>query len=106
MKPLIGIGVVLGLILLWWFWPQKDKISDSEYEVAIALYRVCNQANDEGLARIETLIADAEGAEPDKEVSPLRSIVEMAKLGQWKDAARACREIMDNQVSMLITPMT
>jgi hypothetical protein len=99
-KPLIGIAVASCLILLWWFWPAKVELSDSEYEVAIALYRVCNQMNDDGLVRIENLLAETKGSEFDQQVSPLQSILDLAKLGRWKEASEACRLVLDDQVTM------
>lgn len=100
MKPLIGITVALVLISLWWLWPRKIELSDSEYEVAIALYRVCNQSSEEGLARIESLLAETQPPESDEEASPLQPIIELAKSGQWKDAAKGCRLVLDDQVTM------
>ena len=99
MKFRIAVVVAASALLsLWWFWPRKVSLSDSEYDVAMALYRVCNQSSEEGLAKIEFLLSETDGADSLDIDSPLPGIIEQAKLGRWEDAARSCRRILDDQV--------
>jgi hypothetical protein len=83
---------------VWWLWPQKCILSDSEYDIALALYRVCNQSSEDGLARIEILLFESERADSDGQSPQLKAIIAQAKAGKWKDAAKACRRILDDQV--------
>ncbi len=98
MKIRIAVVTVLVLITLWWMWPQKVVLSQSEYDIAVALYRVCNQSSDEGLAKVEALLAEAENAGPNGDDSSLQPIIATAKAGQWKAAAKACRRVLDDQI--------
>lgn len=98
MKIRIVLVAALAFISLWWMWPQKVALSQSEYDIAMALYRVCNQSSDEGLAKVEALLAEDENAGPNGNGSSLQPIIATAKSGQWKAAAKACRQVLDDQI--------
>ncbi|TWT66473.1 hypothetical protein [Allorhodopirellula solitaria] len=98
MKIGIAFASIVVLLAVWWLWPQRVELNESEYDFAMALYRVCNQSSDEGLIQIETLLDQEEQAHPSQEPSPLRPIIAAAKSGQWRDAAKACRQVLDDQV--------
>lgn len=105
MKTRVGIVVALLILLsLWWLWPRKSTLSDSEYDIALALYRVCNQSSEEGLARIEVLLSELEGPEIDGQNPQLQAIMAQAKSGRWKDATKACRRVLDEQVTPTTGP--
>lgn len=98
MKIRILLVAFLMLASLWWFWPQKVELSRNEYDIAMALYRVCNQSSEKDLDQIESLIAETNPSGSEGGDSPLLRIVAQARSGQWKDATKACRRILDDQV--------
>lgn len=98
MKPVLIMIGLLAIAAVGWFWPQPVKLDAFQYDLAMALYRVCNQHSDEGLAKVETLIADAAAAEPNREPSPLLPIIATARTGNWNEACQACRDMLEDQV--------
>lgn len=98
MKIRLFCFAVLVLIAMGWLWPQKVVLSESEYDIAIALYRVCNQSSEDGLAKIEVLLAEQTAPNSNRNDSPFTPIILTAKAGQWQAAAKACRRILDDQV--------
>lgn len=98
MKMSLFCVAALVMISLWLLWPRKVALSESEYDIAIALYRVCNQSSEDGLAKIEALMVERDTANSDGDASPLRPIVATAKSGQWQAAAKACRTVLDDQI--------
>ncbi len=99
MRTKLGVIVCsLLLITLWWFWPQKVVLSESEYDVALALYRVCNQKSEDGLERVEALLREKDRSGSGSTSLAIQSIMAQAKSGQWEDAAIDCRRVLDDQV--------
>lgn len=98
MKIGLSCFAAVAVIVLWFLWPQKAALSESEYDVAIALYRVCNQSSEAGLAKIEILMAEHNAANSSGEDSPLSPIIITAKAGKWQAAAKACRIVLDEQI--------
>lgn len=97
MSPKVAIPIAsLALIAVWWFWPGPDVLNESEYDVAIALYRVCNQSSEEGLGKIESMMGELLESSAD---SPLYPIIAQAKAGQWQAATESCRHLLDEQVN-------
>lgn len=98
MKLGLACFAAVALIIVWSLWPQRSALTESEYDIAIALYRVCNQSSETGLAKIEGLMAEHSVANSDGRDSPLRPIIITAKAGQWQAAAKACRMVLDEQI--------
>ena len=99
---LVGFAALaLGLVAFWW-WPESPvTLNEHQYDVAIALYRACNQQD---RAAIEMLSATIEGASTeadvnDEQASALRNIVREANEGRWHDATQSCRELLDAQTN-------
>ena len=87
-----AIAVVCVLLVgAWLLWPDSPtRIDDDQYDIAIALYRVCNQQDVEGLKQIDEKLPAGDG--------PLRATVDMALEGDWKAAMRQSRQILEDQV--------
>lgn len=98
MKPVIGFLSVAVILAVWWFWPRPVTLTETQYDLAIALYRVCNQASEEGLAEIERLIEADTGIGAGRDTSPLRPIIDTAKSGDWETAAIDCRRMLQDQL--------
>jgi len=93
-------GALFALVLClgsWLFWPTRVSLSEDGYQVAIALYRVCNQQDENGLQSIEAMLDEQND---DASKLAIRQIVSQAKSGNWRDAATACRKILDDQVAL------
>lgn len=98
MKMRLACFVAVALSIVWSLWPQQAALSESEYDIAIALYRVCNQSSEAGLAKIEALMAEHNAANSTGDESPLSPIIVTAKAGQWQAATKACRTVLDEQI--------
>lgn len=96
----IGSVVALLGILLWWFSPSETQLDDNGYATTLALYRVCNQQNSDGLAQIEALLNpdQTELASSDKGRTAIEAIISQAKRNRWQEAARDCRRLLESQV--------
>ncbi|MEM6364680.1 MAG: hypothetical protein AAF745_09655 [Planctomycetota bacterium] len=100
-KPL-GITLVLMLIVAggWLLWPSSAaSLSERDYEIALALYRVCNQRDVETLQTIEAQLDETDrdtAANPGHQA--LRAIVALARQEDWTDAVRRCRVLLDAQI--------
>ncbi len=85
--------------VLFFIWPRSSvELSDHGYELATALYRVCNQQSVEGLAKIEQMVAEAESDLSKQSSSVFDSIIAHAKSGRWSDASIECRKALEDQV--------
>lgn len=98
MAKSILLVVLLAIAMTWWLWPQPVDLSASQYDTAVALYRVCNQKSVKGIEKIEELIENSRRNGPTSEISPLDSIIESAKSGDWESASRGCRRLLEKQV--------
>ena len=94
----VVLTFLLAVLGIGYFWPSKIELNEHEYEIAIALYRVCNQKSEEGLAKIEELIAQDKGEDEYEKDSSLMPIIAWARSGDWEIALVSCREILDDQV--------
>jgi len=97
--PLGLLAVAVGLVAFWW-WPGRPvTLDDRGYDVTIALYRACNQQDNEAIEQL-TEIVDALVA-PDEtknsQTLALRAILEDADAGRWQNATRSCRTLLDAQ---------
>ncbi|MEM0924907.1 MAG: hypothetical protein AAGJ83_02610 [Planctomycetota bacterium] len=90
------IGIASAVLLR----PAKVSLDPGGYEIAMALYRVCNQRSDVGLDQLEIKLREYELASgPNQEqASELRAIVSEARDGNWESALRSCRKLLEDQV--------
>ncbi len=86
---------------MWWWSGWKVELNRNEYDVALALYRVCNQHSEAELAKIEQewkKTSAAAGVESRKSRFAIAEIFDDAKAGNWRDASMHCRKVLDDQV--------
>jgi len=83
----------------WSLWPRGTELSHDSYDLAIALYRVCNQQDDEGLRQIQGNLDDLRStvASSDASIAHLQRIVDDAQRGEWKTAMRDTRDVLEDQ---------
>ena len=109
----VTLSTVIAGLGSWWYLLPPATLDQRDYDLAVALYRVCNQRSTDGLAKIEVLLADADskdastdniagggpgsGCELDSN-QVIGDIIARAKLGQWQEASRRCREVLEEQV--------
>jgi hypothetical protein len=69
------------------------------YDLAKALYAVCNRQSTEGLQKFETVLTEsiAEGKVGPNEESALREIAQVAAAGDWQTAQELARELIAGQ---------
>jgi hypothetical protein len=84
------------------------ELSSRGYELAIATVSACNQRDTERLAEIESLVREAEGqaAISTQEANWLLKIVALGKGGQWQQADRRVRKLMEAQIQSRPSPPT
>lgn len=92
-------ATVLTGALSWAFWPAKVELSPDAYEIAIALYRVCNQQDQQGLQQVQSklhqLSQTTDADEPS--IERLQRIVAEAQAGEWRSAMRHTHETLEDQ---------
>jgi len=71
------------------------------YDLAKALYAVCNRQSTEHLAKFDEVLAEAiaAGKVGPQEESALRKIAQVAAAGDWYDAQEMARELIASQNS-------
>lgn len=96
--PVIAAGLLLA-VLVWWFSSDSIKLDDDSYEIAIALYRVCNQKDDSGLDSIRVRLAELDESDSrEREVRVLQEIIDTAEK-DWESAMKRTRSLLDDQVA-------
>lgn len=77
------------------------EVSEKSYEIATALYSVCNRRDSSKLPDIGALLdsAVAEASISAEEAVMLRDIADQAASGDWKSAIRESRRLMEDQVN-------
>jgi len=104
-KSLILSGVLfLALIvggIVYWCTAGYGKVSPDAYEVAKALYGTCLSESDQRLEMVSSLLDDDEDSleVTARERDWLESMIEKAKDGNWKSAAKSARRMMEDQVA-------
>lgn len=95
--------LVAASVLAWFLWPSKVELSPDTYDVAIALYRVCNQRDEDGLEQVQQKLDDlsAAAAPGDTGLAHLQSIIDEAEAGQWKAAMMQTRTALADQTREL-----
>lgn len=76
------------------------EVSPKTYELAKAMYSVSNLKREDGIEKVESLIAESlqAGEITDGEADYLREIVQQCRDGEWDDAQQECRRLMEDQV--------
>lgn len=102
-KFLVAIAccLVATLVAIGIYWSQrKIELDDRGYDITLALYRICNQKSDVGLAQIATMLDEQNSVIllSDGSRSALTQIVNKAKMGDWAEAQSLTRRVLDDQV--------
>ena len=101
-KLLLLVGLLLAGLVVWkLFIAGYGEISPKTYELANALYAICNQGDEERLGRFESLVEKSLESEEisHREAGWLNQIVETARSGDWETASTSCREMIADQVA-------
>jgi len=94
-------SIVVLLSAAFWFWPtSRVTLDDDGYQMTIALYRICNQQDQDALTEIDRKFRVSPELQDLSAQSQqaVTTIIAQAKAGDWKDAAITCRQMMDDQV--------
>jgi hypothetical protein len=99
----LAVVLLAGLLIaaaVWWFQRSPVALNDNQYATAIALYRVCNQRSETGLDKIEAILAspDSPRQASDKSLAAIQAIISEARRGNWQQATRRCRTLLEDQV--------
>jgi len=102
-KPWIVLMLVLlsvGVVSVYWLSRPTVKLERTEYDIAIALYRVCNSRSKPGVDQIETLLERSGEAHAvgDDSRAVFMSIIEQARAEKWRVALHDCRQLLEDQV--------
>lgn len=94
--------VVLASALAWGFWPRPVKLGEESYEIAMALYRVCNQQDTDGLANLQERLDGGIGQQTigEAEAVMLQEIIDEARAGNWELAMKTTRASLDDQTQV------
>lgn len=95
------VALTLLSMITWLAWPAKVELSPETYDIAIALYRVCNQRDESGLQQIQASLSklpdQSDAAETS--VALLQQIIDDAKSSNWTSASRRTHELLQEQAS-------
>jgi hypothetical protein len=104
----LALAVVIAIVVV----SQRGygKVSSRAYEFSKAIYGACLSQSEARLAKVEKMLDEdagqvAEGTASVEQVVSLRerqwleSMIQLARDGQWKSAAKQCRRMMNDQVS-------
>lgn len=111
-KSLIWGGLALGVAaVIYVAWPSSTVTLDEPgYDVAVALYRACNQKNIEAVKHLDQRMEDLflrsgfagdlrqTGPSDDAQHRALQQIVNEAQQGRWEQAMVSCRDLLQDQV--------
>lgn len=99
------LAVVAGLVacgvIAWFSFKSPVRLDGDHYEMTVALYRVCNQQDQEGLVRIKAMLDQQPTAADERSAQDeaIESIVSQAEAGAWQDAMATCRLLLEEQVA-------
>ncbi|TWT89384.1 hypothetical protein [Neorhodopirellula pilleata] len=85
----------------YWLWPTPTvTLDDAGYQLTMALYRICNQEDAEGLEKVARSLDQSPELQSLSNESrhAIAMVISRAKVGDWKDALTTCRKLMDDQV--------
>ena len=96
-KALLAIALVMTLAGC----ADHPPLERPSYDLAKALYAVCNRQSTEHLAKFDEVLAEAiaAGEVGPQEEAALRQIAQEAAAGEWYDAQEMARELIASQNS-------
>jgi hypothetical protein len=95
---MMTVAIFAGAV--WWFGPSTVKLSEDDYAITLALYRVCNQRSEEGLDAVEVALDETVSANAETPSRrAIEAIIAEARSQQWQAALIDCRAILDGQVN-------
>lgn len=103
-KQTFSIAILIAFALmvasyLGWFDMGYGKVSERAYEFSKSLYSACLNQNEMHLGKVERLLAETDPASlTENERVWLEQIVKRARAGDWKNAAKSARRMLDDQV--------
>ncbi|MDA0835894.1 MAG: hypothetical protein O2955_17975 [Planctomycetota bacterium] len=94
-----AIALLTGMLFLT-SCQKYGEVSPRAYDIAKALYSICNRKDAARLSTVEKLVTDsvAEGALTDSESGYLMAIVEKARSDNWESAMSDARLMMSEQI--------
>ncbi|MDZ4657949.1 MAG: hypothetical protein SH868_10275 [Bythopirellula sp.] len=97
------VGILVLCLLAGYFLVGRrgyGEVSDKTYEIASAMYSVCNRQDATKLASIGELVksAESESNVTTAEADFLREILQLAEQGDWAAATTEARRLMEDQV--------
>lgn len=96
-----AVGIVVAIIVAAYFlWPTMPTVGKQANDAAMALISATSREDQQSLQKIELQIRlwASEGTLPTSEQDILKSIIELAKSGQWKEASAKARALKAAQV--------
>ncbi|MEO9590104.1 hypothetical protein [Rhodopirellula bahusiensis] len=87
--------------LAFYFYPRsRVELDDQGYDASVALYRICNQKDTESLQTVAEQVAQwqTEGKLSEQSHASLQRVIDLADEGDWNQASRECRRMMEDQV--------
>ena len=96
-------SIVFSLTLAWYLSPRQVELTSDTYDCTIALYRVCNQRDIQGLDQLQEKL-DELAAKSDlnhSSMAHLQRIIDEAKSGDWESAMRHARNTLDDQTEKM-----
>lgn len=103
----VRVALCFGLMAMvtvgWYVWPRKVELSSDTYEIAVALYRVCNQRDEQGLHLVHQKLTELSAtANPDDaDIAHLQGIINEAESGDWASATKQTRMALEDQTRKL-----
>lgn len=91
-------AAVIGSV--FWYWPSKVQLDANTYEIAISLYRTCNQRDLQGLKAVQDKLNEfAQDDQLDPNGLPeIQSIIDLGLEENWRQAMVDARDLLDQQV--------
>ncbi|MEM1228412.1 MAG: hypothetical protein AAGJ40_22195 [Planctomycetota bacterium] len=97
------IGLLVALLIgatvfgLWWTSRSPVPLDNDQYAITLALYRVCNQRNADGLDELERLLDSSSAKSEGNAITSIRDVIREARDGDWEGATSGCRRLLDDQ---------
>ncbi len=95
--PLVVCLLIWGVTLIGCGYPE---VSPKTYDFAKALYSATNLKQSERLDQLHRLIEEAQGSGEisSREAEYLGDVIELGRAGDWEEAQREIRELLEDQV--------
>ncbi len=95
-----ALAVLIAGYCIWASMGRPVQLQEDGYQMTVALFRVCNQKDQEGLEKIRQLVQEANERSPSAsdQMAAIESIIRLADAGDWGDALKETRDLMEGQV--------